>query len=227
MSHRRPPCLPAALALALAVAAPARSAADEVRGRVRFEGPAPAAPPLPVTKDRAACGEAAPDETLLVSNGGLANVVVRIVAPGAKAAPRAVTLDQRGCRFVPHVQAAPAGSTLALLNGDPILHGVHGWSGAATVFDVPMPNPGSRVERPLARLGPVRVGCDVHAWMSAWVLVVDTPLSAVSDAEGRFTIPGVPPGRHTAIAWHERLGEKIATVIVPASGAATLDLAYP
>jgi hypothetical protein len=216
-----------AAVLALAVVAPARSGADEVRGRIRYAGVLAAASPQPVAKDRAACGEAAADESMLVSKGGLANVVVRIVAPGVKAEPRAITLDQRGCRFVPHVQAAPAGSTLTLLNGDPVLHNVHGWMGVATSFNVPMPTPGQRVERPLTRLGAMKVSCDVHAWMSAWILVVDTPFAAVSDSEGRFAIRDVPPGRHTAIAWHEKLGEKIATVVVPASGPATLDLAYP
>lgn len=223
------PCRPVRLAaaLALVLVAPASSVADEVRGRIHYGGALAASIPQRVTKDRAACGEEVEDESMLVSKGGLANVVVRIVVPGAGAEPRAITLDQRGCRFVPHVQAAPAGSTLGLLNGDPILHNVHGWTGVATAFNVPMATPGQRIERPLTRLGPVKVGCDVHAWMSAWILVVDTPFSAVSDSEGRFAIPGVPPGRHTAIAWHERLGEKIATVVVPASGPATLDLAYP
>jgi hypothetical protein len=63
--------------------------------------------------------------------------------------------------------------------------------------------------------------------MSAWILVVDTPYSAVSDGDGRFVMREVPPGRYTAIAWHARLGEKIATVVVPATGPATLELAYP
>jgi plastocyanin len=216
-----------AAVMTVALGAPGPAGAGEVKGRVRYGGTPPPPASQPVTKDRGACGESAPDESLVVSSGGLANVVVRIVAPGAPVEPRALTLDQRGCRFVPHVQAAPAGSTVALLNGDPILHNVHGWTGVATAFNVPMPNPGQRVERPLARPGPVRVGCDVHAWMSAWILVVDTPFHAVSDGEGRFAIQGVPPGRHTAIAWHERMGERIATVVVPASGPATLELSYP
>ncbi len=227
MPAPRPLLVAASLLLASASLVPALARADELRGQVRYAGAPPPRPAQSITKDRAACGEAAPDESVLVGKGGLANVVVRIVAPGAKAEPRAVTLDQRGCRFVPHVQAAPVGSTLALLNGDPILHNVHGWSGVATTFNVPMPGPGQRVERTLARPGPVRVGCDVHAWMSAWILVVDTPYHAVSDGEGRFEIGGVPPGRYTAIAWHEVLGEKIATVVVPASGPATLEIAYP
>jgi len=219
----------AAIALGLGLVwAPALAAAGEVRGVVRFHGTPPAVPALETTKDRAACGDAAPDETLLVSEGGgLANVVVRIAAPGAPAAPREARLDQRRCRFVPHVLAVPQGSRLTLLNGDPVLHGVRGTTGAATVFDVPTPGPDPRITRPLSRPGPVRVGCDVHGWMNAWVVVVDGPYFAVSDASGAFTVAGVPPGEHAAIAWHERLGERVAKVTVPAEGPATLEIAYP
>lgn len=213
--------------LAFLLLAPWPASAGEVEGVVRFTGPAPARRTATVTKDRAACGEEAADESLLVSEGGLANVVVRLVVPGAKAEPRRVSLDQRGCRFVPHVLVAPAGSTLDLLNGDPVLHGVHGWSGVATAFNLPLPGKGPARSHLLARTGTIRVGCDIHGWMSAWIVVVEGPHFAVSDERGRFTIAGVPPGTFTAIAWHERLGERIATVTVPAEGGGTLAVAYP
>ncbi len=212
-------CVPALL--------PALPRAGEVRGTIRYRGELPAAPRLEVTKDRRVCGDSAQDESLLVTSGGLANVVVRIVVPGAKVEPARLTLDQRGCRFVPHVLAAPVGSTVDLLNGDPLLHGVHGWTGAATAFNVPMAFEGQKQPQVLSRPGPIQVGCDVHAWMSAWILVVDVPSYAVTDARGAFAIPGVPPGTWTAIAWHERLGEKIGSVKVPADGAARLELSYP
>lgn len=214
-----------AIAILCALAPAAR--AGEVRGAVLFQGTAPAAAPLPVTKDRASCGESVPDESLLVSEGGLANAIVRIVVPDAKAEPRRVALDQQRCRYVPHVQAAPAGSTLDVLNSDPILHSVHGSAGIATAFNVAMPFKGQKKSQLLARPGAIRVACDVHGWMTAWILVVDGPFHAVTDERGRFVIPDVPPGTYTAIAWHERLGEKIGSVTVPASGAAKLELAYP
>jgi hypothetical protein len=207
--------------------APLLAHATEVTGLVRYRGPAPSADPVATTKDRAVCGESAPDERLVAEEGGLGNVVVRIVVPGAAAPPEAIALDQRGCRFVPHVQAATVGSMLELRNGDPLLHGVHAYAGVATAFDVVMATQGQRLARPLPRPGPVRIGCDVHGWMSAWVLVIDTPFHAVTDARGRFAIAGVPPGRYTAIAWHERLGERVGSVTVPPDGAASLELAYP
>jgi hypothetical protein len=214
-----------AVAAALLLASAARGA--EVRGSVRFKGTAPALAPLEVTKDRRACGDAVPDESLLVSDGGLANVVVRIAVPGATAEPRRATLDQQRCRFVPHVVALPAGSTLDILNGDPILHGVHGWSGVATAFNVPMPLQGEKRPQLLPRPGVIRVGCDVHGWMSAWIVVLDGPHHAVTDGKGEFVVPDVPPGTYTVTTWHERLGERVGSVTVPAEGAAALELVYP
>lgn len=206
---------------------PAVARPGDVRGQVRYEGKVPALPPTEVTKDGGVCGQLAVDESLLVRDGGLANVVVRVVVPGAEPKPARVALDQRGCRFLPHVLAAPAGSTLVLLNGDPILHGVHGWSGRATAFDVPLATKGERKTHRLERPGVIRVGCDVHGWMSAWIVVVDGPHFAVTDARGRFSIRRVPPGKWTAIAWHETLGERIGTVTVPEKGTAKLELRYP
>lgn len=216
-----------AFALALCLALPAGARGGEVRGTVRYTGAPQAPAALEVSKDRHVCGEVARDESLVVSGGGLANVVVRVVVPGAKAAPGRASLDQQRCRFVPHVVALPAGSTLDVLNGDPILHGVHGWAGPATAFNLPMPRQGQTRPQLLPRPGVIRVGCDVHGWMSAWIVVVDGPHFAVTDASGSFAIPDVPPGTYTAVGWHERLGERVGSVTVPASGRATLELAYP
>jgi plastocyanin len=215
-----------ALTLALLLAATA-ARAGEVRGVVRFAGPAPAAAPLEVTKDRATCGDTQPDERLVVdAAGGLANVVVSVgPLPGVRLEPARIVLDQQRCRFAPRVQTAPVGSTLEIVNGDPVLHNVHGWRGKASAFNVPTPTQGERVPRPLPRAGLVRVGCDVHAWMAAWVHVAEGP-AAVTGADGAFRLAGLPPGKHAVTAWHETLGEKAAEVTVGASDEARLDFTF-
>lgn len=218
----------AALAASLAAAWPAAALAGEVKGVVRFQGaPPPPRPPQETGQDVTTCGASVPDESLLVSGGGVENVLVRVEVPGVKAPPRTVVLDQRRCRYVPRAQVAPTGSTLELRNGDPILHNVHGWLGVATAFNVPMPIPGGKTPRTLSRPGLVRVGCDVHAWMAASILVTDTPFAGVTGKGGAFELQDVPPGRWQAVAWHERLGEKRVIVEVPAEGSARLDFDYP
>ena len=210
---------------AAALLASRPASAGELAGTVRFEGAAPAASPLPVTKDVPVCGSAQPDESLLVQGDRLANVVV--VVKGARPPPPSrVTLGQERCRFLPHVQVAPLGSRLDLVNGDGILHGVRGWMERRTRFDVAMPSAGKE-EAPgrLDRAGVIQVRCDVHAWMASYVVVVDGP-AAVSAADGTFTVREVPPGRYTVTAWHERLGEQRVELTVPERGAARLDLRF-
>src|SRR6266571_5349755 len=199
--------------------------AGELFGTVRFEGAAPAALPLPVTKDGPVCGSAQPDESLLLQGDRLANVVV-VVKGALPQPPSRVTLGQERCRFLPHVQVAPLGSRLDLVNGDGILHGVRGWMERRTRFDVAMPSAGKE-EAPgrLDRPGVLQVRCDVHAWMTSYVVVADGP-AAVSAADGTFAVREVPPGRYTVTAWHERLGEQRVEVTVPEHGAVRLDLRF-
>ena len=213
-----------ALLSAAALSVPGGAWGGEVRGTARLEGPVPAAAPMEATKEKAVCGETVPDDSIQVANGRLRNVVV--IVKGAPApAPGTAVLDQKTCRFVPHVQAVAVGSTLDIVNGDPTLHNVHGYLGQATAFNVALPGKDQRVPRKLARPGIVAVRCDVHAWMSAYVVVADAPF-AVTGEDGSFVVPGVPPGTWTVTAWHEKLGERTATVTVPPTGAATVEFSF-
>jgi len=212
---------------ALAILLPVGAPAGDLAGVARYRGDPPAPAAIPTTRDQETCGGSVPDESLLVSQGGLENVIVRVEVPGARAPPRTVTLDQQRCRYLPRAQVAPLGGTLVLLNGDPVLHNVHGWIGPTTAFNVPMPLKGGRTPRPLTRPGLVRVGCDVHGWMSATVLVTETPYAAVTGPGGRFAIAGIPPGTWQVVAWHERLGERRGVVTIPAAGEARLELDFP
>ncbi len=211
----------------LLLLAPPLARAGEVRGQVRWNGAAAASATVETDRDQSVCGQRVAEESVLVSEGGLENVVVRIEVPGARSAPRTLVLDQQGCRYRPRVQAAAPGSTLELRNGDPVLHNVHGYAGAATAFNVPMPTPGGRTPRQLARPGVIRIACDVHGWMSASILVTDTPHVLVTGKGGRFELKDVPAGTWQAVAWHEKYGEKRLVIEVPSAGAATLTFSYP
>ena len=213
------------LLVLLALSLPAR--ATQVTGAVRYAGAVLPLEPLRATKDQPTCGEAVPDDSLSAEGGLLANAVVSIGRiPGYEPRPITVVLDQKKCRFVPHVLTAPVGSTVDIVNSDPILHNAHGWLGKATVFNVPMPTEGQRAPKPLRKPGLVKVGCDVHAWMGAWIWVAEGP-AAVSAADGSFRLADVPPGSYTVKVWHERLGERTAQVTVPESGSVSVDFTFP
>jgi plastocyanin len=216
------------LLAALAAAAASPALAGEVTGEVRYAGPPPALAPLKVNKDMNICGQTVKDQSLEVANGFLRDVVITVKGPGAEKPPplaAKAVLDQHLCHYVPHVQAAPVGSTLEIVNSDPMLHNIHGYQGPATAFNLAMPLKGQRIPRTLSKVGVVTVKCDVHNFMHGYVLVVDSPYAVVGD-DGHYAVKGIPPGTYTVTAWHEKLGEKSTQVTVPASGNATADFSY-
>jgi plastocyanin len=212
---------------ALLVAAMALPAwAGDIKGTIKYTGAAAKPAPLKVTKDNATCGATVEDESMQVTGTALKNVVVMVKGvAGAAPTPKPITVDQQKCHYIPHVQAAAKGSTVDILNNDPILHNVHGYLGTATVFNLAMPLKGQKIPKKLDKAGVVRLKCDVHSWMTAYIVVHDNPFFTQSN-DGSFTIPGVPAGTYTVTAWHEKLGEKTAQVTVPATGEVTTEFSF-
>lgn len=217
--------IPMAALAALAALLASPASAGEIKGTIKLNGPAPKLATLKATKDVTVCGADLPDPSIMVTNGKLENVVVTVKGGSAKAEPGKVTVDQHKCHYVPHVQATGTGSSLDILNSDPILHNIHGYLGTATAFNLAMPLKNQKITRKLDKPGLVRIKCDVHAWMSGYIVVSDTPY-AVSGKDGTFVIKNVPAGTYTLDAWHEKLGQKTAQVTVPATGEVTTDFSF-
>lgn len=194
--------------LALLLIPAAARAQGTVVGLVKLRGAPPRLPALKVTKDASVCGADKPDESVVVGKGGaLANVVVSLRAPRPATPPPPTpnaAVDQRGCRYQPHVQAVTTGTALALVNSDAVLHNVHGSAGPVQVFNLAMPIRNQRVPTRLMRPGLVRLQCDAgHTWMAAWVYVFEHPWFAVTGPDGKFEIRDVPAGHYTVEYWHE------------------------
>ena len=196
--------------------APAASAAYEaidvtdggsLAGVVRFAGTPPKLAPLAVNKNRELCGEEKPSEALVVgADGGVRGSVIMIegVTRGKKSTGD-VVLDNHRCLFVSHVTALAAGDKARVKNSDPILHNTHGFMGKPTVFNLALPNKDQMIDitRRLSKPGVIRVLCDAHPHMFAWVIVHDSPYVAVTDDRGAFKIDGIPPGSYKVTMWHE------------------------
>ncbi len=181
-------------------------APGSLSGVVRWEGPRPELAPLPVRVHEEVCGSSQPDLALRVSRrGGVADAVVSLVdvEAGVALEPRAATVLTEECRYVPRVSAVAVGSPIVFRNADGVMHNVHARRDGETVWDFALPDLGSTEQRVLGAAGALRIVCDVHAWMEAWVHAFPHPYFAVSDAEGRFRITDVPPGQYVVRVWHE------------------------
>ena len=130
-------------------------------------------------------------------------VWLRPSAPAPPARPGRAQMVQRGKKFIPHVLAVQKGSVVDFPNYDPIFHNAFSnYSGQ--IFDVGLYKPGSSRAVTFARPGVVRVFCNIHANMSAVIVVVDTPYFTTTDKTGQFRIEDLPPGDYTLEAFHER-----------------------
>ena len=176
-------------------------------GVVRFTGTAPKLEPIPVNKNRDVCGDQKPSEALVVGpdRGVKGSVILLEGVTKGKKATGDVMLDNHKCLFVGHVTAAGPGDRVRVKNSDPVLHNTHGKLGKPTVFNLALPNKDQMIDvtKRLTKPGVVRVLCDAHPHMMAWMIVHDSPYYAVTDDKGAFKIDGVPPGTYKVTLWHE------------------------
>ena len=219
-----------------------------IEGVVRWRGRRPRSPRLEVHAQHRVCGREQEVPAVRIGRGGgIEGAVLEVV--GVEAGPRrppdeVAKLDQVGCRYVPHTLALMRGQELTFRNSDEVLHNVHAiWEDGEEWFNVGQPRAGMATTRVPERSGVARVVCDAgHAWMLAWVHVLDHPYFAVTDEEGAFRIEDVPAGEQRIRLWHqgwevveERSGrphfgdpvEVVRTVEVPVDGVARVELELP
>jgi plastocyanin len=223
------------------------STAGAVEGVIHFDKPAPKRVEIDMAQDPACAmaGGINLSEQYVVNDGKMANVFVyvssglgdKVYAPSS--AP--VVLDQKGCRYIPHVIAAQAGQPVEFRNSDPTMHNVHieppmdapmdaqiqSKPGANQAIDISQPPNGGTTRQVFTQpetMVPVR--CNNHPWMQAYINIAASPFFSVSDADGHFSITGLPPGVYTLTAVQEALGSKQATVTVTAHGVARADFHY-
>lgn len=201
----------------------------KIRGTVRVEGKIPKLPPLQITKYKEICKDV-PNESVILGPGqGLRSAVVTLegITKGKTVEKEAVhELDNVKCRFVPHVLAASVGQFVVIKNSDPILHTAHAYFASGQPhFNVGL-YPGRVSRKPLITPGIVKIVCEVHRWMTAYIVVTDHPYHSVTDAYGEYEIGDVPPGSYQLKVWHESLGTQEKRIEVKAGAAQKLDFTF-
>lgn len=208
--------------------------AATVSGKVSFTGTAP--DPEPILMDaESVCQEQYPDgaftETVVVNdNGTLQNVFVYVKdGLGDLQFPvpsEGVVLDQRGCRYIPHVFGVQVGQDLIIRNSDGILHNIHTMPevNKSINFGQPVELDTTKTIDEVEVMIPIE--CDVHDWMLGYVGALDHPYFATTGADGTFSLPDLPPGTYTVEAWHELYGTQTMEVTVGDSETAEIEFTF-
>ncbi len=197
--------------------------AANVTGKIAFDGVAPAVEMIKADADPR-CKAVhptgiTPDQVIVNSNNTLKNVFVYVKTglEGKKfdAPKEAVKFDQHGCQYNPKVFGIQTNQPLEIMNSDDTLHNVHALPTASQSFNLGMPIKGMKLKKSFAKPEVmVKIKCEVHPWMSAYAGVLDHPFFAVSGDDGSFTIKGLPAGKYTIEAWHEKYGTQTQEITV-------------
>ena len=192
-----------------------------ISGKITFSGKAPAPRMIKIDKDQGVCGKEKASQDLLVGKGGgIQNVVVKIT--GIKSGKKwdladEITIDQKGCRFAPHVSIFKPGATMVMLNPDGITHNTHTSSRKNPPLNRQQPKfkEKMKIKNKFKAPETIKLHCHIHEkWMGAWIIVADSPYIAVTDVSGSFKIDNVPPGDYTVEIWQEKFGSQTAKVSV-------------
>jgi hypothetical protein len=203
------------------------STAGSVTGKILFSGKAMPAKTIDMDEDpqckKLHDGEVIDRPVSVNKNGTLANVFVYIkgglegknfVPPAAPA-----VMDQKGCWFVPRVLGVQTGQQFDVTNSDPVTHNIHPRAHVNREWNQSQAQGSAPLERKFMQPEiMIRVKCNIHGWMHAFIGVVDHPYFAVTGTDGSFELKNVPPGEYTIEAWQEELGVAVQRVTVTPSG---------
>ncbi len=178
---------------------------------------------LKVTIDSYICGKYKVDKSLVLSSGqGIRHAVVSLVLPPSareevRLPPVEATMDQEKCVFLPRVVVIPVGGTLKFLNSDRLFHNVYSESKMNPRFNRAQPK-GRTISINFGTPEIIRIGCHLHSWMHAWVVVAEHPFYAITNDQGEFVLNNIPPGTYTLRVWQESLGIMTKELTITAKG---------
>lgn len=210
---------------AAASAAPAAVSPDAatITGSVKLAGTAAKGEPIQMSADPFCQSQhttpVVSEQVTVAADGSLADVFVYIKDIKGNYPPPAtpVVLDQKGCQYHPHISGMQVGQTLQIKNSDATLHNIHCLAKTNSEFNVGQPVQNMVSDKSFDKSEVmIKFKCDVHSWMNSYIGVLPHPFFAVSAANGQFTIPNLPPGTYTLVAWHQKFGQQEQQITVGA-----------
>jgi len=199
----------------------AAGSAPAVTGKVTLQGLPMKAKPINMSSEPG-CAKLystppTTEDVVVGPGGGLKNVVVYVSAgapeqSGPPAQP--ISVEQKGCRFTPHIVVMQANQELRVVNEDATTHNIHPLPSVNREWNKAQPPGTPPIEETFAREEFISVKCNIHSWMHSYFVVLKTPYYSVSDENGTFKFENLPPGKYTVTAWHEVYGKQTQEVTV-------------
>jgi plastocyanin len=201
-----------------------------IKGVVKFTGTPPTMPELNRQSDPFCAKTKMKAQFVVVNeNGTLKNVAVRTEgAQGGTQKTAEVEVDQLNCMYSPRVQTGWFEENIKIVNSDPTLHNVHTYSGTKTLFNQAQPKGSPPITKKFSKKDGniVKFKCDVHPWMTGWMVVDDNGFNAVTGDTGEFEIKDVPVGTYTLKSFQEKFGEKSQEVTVEKDKVTEVEFSY-
>lgn len=218
----------------LAIGMPAGAGAT-ISGKCKLDGKAPADKEIKMDADAkcvaAHAGKPAMNDNFTMNaDNTIQNCFVYVKNPPAGAAPAPTTpvvFDQKGCQYMPKVVGVMVNQPFEINNSDPTLHNIHALPTKNKEFNLGMPTQGMKVTKTFTTPEqPVKIKCDVHPWMFAYVHVMSHPYFGATGTSGSYAIKDLPPGKYTLVAWHNKFGEQTMDVEVKEGETKNVDFTF-
>jgi hypothetical protein len=219
--------------LVVSVALYAGPSGGTIGGKVTYEGTPAKQKPIDMSKEPSCAQQHATPittETVVTGpNNALENVVVYISAgaPDDSTPPgQPVKFTQKGCQYLPHVLAFEVNQTLEIANDDQTSHNIHPLPKVNREWNKSQPPGTPPISEKYDKPEFIPVKCNIHPWMHGNFVVLKNSHYAVSQGEGSFALPNLPPGKYTITAWHESYGDQSQEVTITGSETKTVNFVF-